>query len=349
MTKVSIIGGAGNVGATVAQYLATKNLCDVVMLDINEGAAKGKALDLTQAVALTGGSARIKGTSDYKDTANSQVIVITAGSPRKPGMSRDDLLKINANIVATAARESHRYSPNAIFVVVSNPLDVMTYLVWKETGVSTSRVIGMAGVLDSARFQSFIAEELKVSPEDIRAMVLGGHGDLMVPLPRFSTVNGVPVTELIAPKRLEAMCKRTANGGAEIVELLKTGSAWYAPGAATAQMVEAIITGGRKLFPCSVHTGEKYGLPAIFTGLPVILGKRGVERVIKLKLNKAEIDALKASAASIEANVKRLNELQAEAAAAAAAAAVTAPVTANTDAAPAAEVSTKATDTSAKS
>lgn len=353
MTKVSIIGGAGNVGATVAQYLATKNLCDVVMLDINEGAAKGKALDLTQAVALTGGSAKIKGTSDYKATANSQVIVITAGSPRKPGMSRDDLLKINASIVANAARESHRYSPNAIFVVVSNPLDVMTYLVWKETGVSTSRVIGMAGVLDSARFQSFIADELKVSPEDVRAMVLGGHGDLMVPLPRFSTVNGVPVTELISAKRLEAMSKRTANGGAEIVELLKTGSAWYAPGAATAQMVEAIITGGRKLYPCSVHTGEKYGLPAIFTGLPVILGKRGVERVVKLKLNKAEVDALKASAASIEANVKRLNELQAEAAKAAAPAAVSpaaaAPVTATSSEAPAPEVSTKAADTTAKS
>lgn len=347
MTKVSIIG-AGNVGATVAQHLASKNICDIVMLDINEGAAKGKALDLTQAVALTGGSAKISGTSNYKDTANSQVIVITAGSPRKPGMSRDDLLKINASIVAGAARESHRYSPNAIFVVVSNPLDIMAYLVWKETGVSTSRVIGMAGVLDSARFQSFIAEELKISAEDVRAMVLGGHGDLMVPLPRFSTVNGVPVTELIGPKRIAEMCKRTANGGAEIVEHLKTGSAWYAPGAATAAMVEAIITGGRKLFPCSVHTGEKYGLPAVFTGLPVIIGKRGVERVIKLKLNKAEVDALKASAASIEANVKRLNELQAEAAKAATVA-VSAPVTATPTAAPAAEVSTKAADTTAKS
>lgn len=347
MTKVSIIG-AGNVGATVAQYLASKNICDIVMLDINEGAAKGKALDLTQAVALTGGSAKISGTSNYKDTANSQVIVITAGSPRKPGMSRDDLLKINASIVAGAARESHRYSPNAIFVVVSNPLDIMAYLVWKETGVSTSRVIGMAGVLDSARFQSFIAEELKISAEDVRAMVLGGHGDLMVPLPRFSTVNGVLVTELIGPKRIAEMCKRTANGGAEIVEHLKTGSAWYAPGAATAAMVEAIITGGRKLFPCSVHTGEKYGLPAVFTGLPVIIGKRGVERVIKLKLNKAEVDALKASAASIEANVKRLNELQAEAAKAATVA-VSAPVTATPTAAPAAEVSTKAADTTAKS
>lgn len=313
MTKVSIIG-AGNVGATVAQYLASKNLCDVVMLDINEGAAKGKALDLTQAIALTGGSAKISGTSDYKDTARSEVIVITAGSPRKPGMSRDDLLKINANIVAGAARESFKFSPHATFVVVSNPLDIMAYLVWKETGLPTSRVIGMAGVLDSARFQAFIAEELKVSAEDVRAMVLGGHGDLMVPLPRFSTVNGVPVTELIGPKKLKAMCERTANGGAEIVNHLKTGSAWYAPGAATAAMVEAIITGGRKLFPCSVHTGEKYGLPAIFTGLPVILGKRGVERVVKLKLNKDEVAALKASAASIEANVKRLNELQAEAA-----------------------------------
>lgn len=344
MTKVSIIG-AGNVGATVAQYLASKNLCDVVMLDINEGAAKGKALDLTQAIALTGGSAKITGTSDYKDTAGSQVIVITAGSPRKPGMSRDDLLKINASIVAGAARESHKHSPNAIFVVVSNPLDIMAYLVWKETGVSTSRVIGMAGVLDSARFQSFIAEELKVSAADVRAMVLGGHGDLMVPLPRFSTVNGVPITELISKKKIDAMCKRTANGGAEIVNHLKTGSAWYAPGAATAAMVEAIITGGRKLYPCSVHTGEKHGLPAVFTGLPAIIGKRGIERVIKLKLNKDEIAALQASAKSIEENVKRLNELQAEAAKPA----PEATVSATTSPAPAADASTKATDTSAKS
>lgn len=327
MAKVSIIG-AGNVGATVAQYLAAKNLCDVVMLDINEGAAKGKALDLTQAVALSGGSAKIKGTSNYKDTANSQVVVITAGSPRKPGMSRDDLLKINASIVAGAARESHRWSPNAVFVVVSNPLDVMAYLVWRETGVSANKVIGMAGVLDSARFQSFIADELKVSAEDVRAMVLGGHGDLMVPMPRFSTVNGVPVTELVSKKRIDAMCKRTANGGAEIVEHLKTGSAWYAPGAATAQMVEAILTGGRKLYPCSVHTGGRYGLPEIFTGLPVILGKRGVERVVNLKLDEAEAGALKASAQSIETNVKRLEELQAEAAKAAqSAAAQTAPAT----------------------
>lgn len=344
MTKVSIIG-AGNVGATVAQYLASKNICDIVMLDINEGAAKGKALDLTQAVALTGGSAKISGTSNYKDTANSQVIVITAGSPRKPGMSRDDLLKINASIVAGAARESYKHSPKAIFVVVSNPLDIMTYLVWKETGVSTSRVIGMAGVLDSARFQSFIAEELKISAEDVRAMVLGGHGDLMVPMPRFSTVNGVPVTELIGPKRIAEMSARTANGGAEIVNHLKTGSAWYAPGAATAQMVEAIITGGRKLLPCSVHTGEKYGLPAVFTGLPVIIGKRGVERVVKLKLNKAEIAALKASALSIEENVKRLNELQAEAAQAAAVAA--APVLTATSAAPTAAPTSTAKDGSA--
>lgn len=308
MAKVSIIG-AGNVGATVAQYLALKGIADVVMLDINEGAAKGKALDLTQAVALSGGNAKVSGTSNYKDTANSNVIVITAGSPRKPGMTRDDLLKINASIVAGAARESFKHSPGAIFIVVSNPLDVMTYLVWKETGLPSRRVLGMAGVLDSARFQSFIAAELKVKADDVRAMVLGGHGDLMVPLPRFSTVNGVPVTELVSAKKIAAMSKRTANGGAEIVEHLKTGSAWYAPGVATAVMVETIVTGGRKLLPCSVHTGGKYGLPDIFTGLPVILGKRGVERVVNLKLNAEEIAALKLSAQNIESNVARLNEL----------------------------------------
>lgn len=304
--KVSIIG-AGNVGATVAQYLALRNVCDVVMLDINEGAAKGKALDLTQAVALTGGTAKITGTADYLDTRNSDVIVITAGSPRKPGMTRDDLLKINSTIVATAARESHKHSPHAKFVVVSNPLDVMAYLVWKVTGVPARRVIGMAGVLDSARFQSFIAQELKVSPEDVRAMVLGGHGDLMVPMPRFSTVNGIALPELVKSRRVQAMCKRTANGGAEIVEHLKTGSAWYAPGAATAQMVESILKGGRRMVPCSVHTMGKFGLPPIFIGLPVILGKSGVERIVDLDLNEQELAALRVSAQSIESNVALLS------------------------------------------
>ncbi len=309
MKKVSIIG-AGNVGATVAQYLASEDAADIVLLDINEGAAKGKALDLMQALALTGSSAHVSGTADYADTAGSSVVVICAGSPRKPGMSRDDLLKINAKIVAHAARESLKHSPNAIFVVVSNPLDVMAYLVWAVTKIAPERVIGMAGVLDSARFQAFIADELKVSPVDVRAMVLGGHGDLMVPLPRFSTVDGVPVTELIEANRIAAMSTRTRNGGAEIVELLKTGSAWYAPGAATASMVKAILTGKRKLMPCSVYSGGRYDvyqLPAVYIGLPVYIGANGVEDLVKLNLDEAEYAALRASADSIHAQVKVLN------------------------------------------
>ncbi len=311
MKKVSIIG-AGNVGATVAQYLASKDAADIVLLDINEGAARGKALDLMQALALTGNSSEVSGTANYEDTANSQVVVICAGSPRKPGMTRDDLLKINAKIVAHAARESLKHSPQATFVVVSNPLDVMAYLVWKVTKLPARRVIGMAGVLDSARFQAFIADELNVSPVDVRAMVLGGHGDLMVPMPRFSTVDGVPVTELIDEARIAAMSLRTRNGGAEIVELLKTGSAWYAPGAATASMVESLLNGKRKLMPCSVLSLGRYGLPPVFIGLPVMLGARGVERVIDLELNEAELNALRASAQSINSQVAVLNGFLAE-------------------------------------
>lgn len=310
LKKVSIIGGGGNVGATVAQYVAQKNLADVVLLDINESVAKGKALDLTQAIALAGGSTTVVGTSDYEDTRGSDVIVICAGVARKPGMSRDDLLKINAAIVSQAAKESVKYSPRAVFVVVSNPLDVMAYLTWKVTGLPARRVIGMAGVLDSARFQAFIADELNVSSSDVRAMVLGGHGDLMVPLARFSTVNGVAITELVASKKIKAMSDRTRDGGAEIVSYLKTGSAWYAPGAATASMVESILTGGRKLVPCSVHSQGKYGLPAVFIGLPIILGKRGVERVINLRLNKDELEALRASAESIAVSLALLADLQ---------------------------------------
>lgn len=305
MKKVSIIG-AGNVGATVGQILALRNQADIVLLDIAEGVAKGKALDLTQSVALTGGSCKISGTSNYEDTRGSDVIVICAGSPRKPNMTREQLLGINASIVAHAAKESHKLSPKAIFVVVSNPLDVMTHLVWKTTGLPAKRVVGMAGVLDSARFQSFIAEELKVAPDDIRAMVLGGHGDLMVPLPRFSTVNGIPITELLTSARIEAMSTRTRNGGAEIVNHLKTGSAWYAPGVATAQMVETILTGGRKVLPCSVHSQGKFGLPEVFIGLPVMLGRNGVERIVNLHLDRCELESLRLSAASIAENVALL-------------------------------------------
>ncbi len=314
MKTVTVIG-AGNVGATVAQRLALSNVANVVMLDINEGVAKGKALDLNQAVAISGGAAKVKGTSNYADTAKSDVVVITAGSPRKPGMSRDDLLRVNASIVTQAAAESHKYSPRARFVVVSNPLDVMTYLTWQVTGVSSRRIVGMAGLLDSARFQMFIAEELKVSPEDVRAMVLGGHGDLMVPLPRFSTVNGVPLPELLSAARIQQLCDRTRNGGAEIVELLKSGSAWYAPGVATADMVTAILKDSKRLIPACVHTGGKHGLPPIFIGLPAVLGARGIERVVDLKLNDSELEALRRSAQSVHANVALLNTMAASASA----------------------------------
>lgn len=308
MNKVSIIG-AGNVGATVAQMLALKSLADVVLLDINEGVAKGKALDLRQSCALTGSPVKVTGTADYADTARSNVIVITAGSPRKPGMTRDDLLRINAAIVTEAAVKSVKHSPKARFVVVSNPLDVMTYLTWQVTGVSARRVIGMAGLLDSARFQAFIAEELKVSPEDVRAMVLGSHGDLMVPMPRFSTVNGIALPELLSAKRIKELCDRTKNGGAEIVELLKTGSAWYAPGVATAQMVEALLGNTRRVLPCCVHTGSRHGLPPVFIGLPAVLGTKGVERIVDLKLNDTELAELRKSSESVQANIGLLERI----------------------------------------
>ncbi|MGD9681732.1 MAG: malate dehydrogenase [Candidatus Obscuribacterales bacterium] len=308
MQKVSIIG-AGNVGATVAQEIVRAGLADVVLLDINEGAARGKALDLLQAAALWGSPSRVSGTADYTDTRGSDVVVITAGSPRKPGMSRDDLLKINASIVSEAASKSHAASPRARFVVVTNPLDVMAYLVWKTTGVSWRRVIGMAGVLDSARFQAFIADNLGVAVTDVRAMVLGGHGDQMVPVPSCSTVNGVPVGELMSQETLKQLCERTRNGGAEIVELLKFGSAWYAPGTAAASMVAAILQDTRRLLPCSVNAGGKYGLKSVFAGLPVVLGKRGVEQIVEVDLSEGERAALAASAGSIRTSIERLSEL----------------------------------------
>lgn len=308
MQKVSIIG-AGNVGATVAQEIVRRGLADVVMLDINEGVARGKALDLLQSAALWGSPSKVIGTSDYKDTAGSRVVVITAGLPRKPGMSRDDLLKINAGIVSEAATKSHKASSGARFVVVTNPLDVMTYLVWKTTGVSWRRVLGMAGILDSARFQAFIAQALGVACTDVRAMVLGGHGDQMVPVPSCSTVNGVPVGQLMTPETLNSLSERTRNGGAEIVELLKTGSAWYAPGTAAASMVAAILLDSKRLLPCSVNPAGKYGLKSVFAGLPVVVGKRGVEQIVEIDLSKAERQALHLSAQSIKTNIARLSEL----------------------------------------
>ncbi|MBX9770018.1 MAG: malate dehydrogenase [Candidatus Obscuribacterales bacterium] len=308
MSKVTVVG-SGFVGATVAQYVAEKDLADVVLVDILEGIPQGKALDLLEAAPVNMHDRKIVGTNSYADTKGSDIVVITAGVARKPGMTRDDLLKTNAGIVQNVAKETFKYSPDAIFIVVTNPLDVMAYLTWQTTKLPTNRVIGMAGVLDSARFATFIAMELNVSVEDIRAMVLGGHGDLMVPLPRFSTVNGIPITELISKERIEALCQRTRDGGAEIVGLLKSGSAYYAPGASVSQMVESILRNKNRLLPCAVLAEGKYGIKDIYIGLPTVLGRQGVDRVIELKLNSDEEAALKKSADAIKQHIDLMNQL----------------------------------------
>ncbi len=308
MSKVTIIG-AGFVGATAGQYIAMKNLADVVLIDINEGAAMGKALDLLQTGPITSHCSHLSGASGYEATANSDVVVITAGIPRKEGMSRDELLKINAGIVSSAAAQAVKFSPNAIFIVVTNPLDVMTQLTQQVTGLPSHRVIGMAGVLDSGRFQTFIAAELGISPVDVKAMVLGGHGDLMVPLLRHSSVNGIPALELIAEARLQELAVRTRDGGAEIVSYLKSGSAYYAPGASVAQMVETILQDQKRLLPCSVLATGQYGLNNVYVGLPVVLGRNGVERIVELPLESSELAALQKSAAAIAKNVATMNDL----------------------------------------
>lgn len=308
MSKVTVIG-SGNVGATVAQYVAEKNVADVVLIDIIEGMPQGKSLDMAEASPVHGHDRKLFGTNNYADTKDSEVIVITAGIARKPGMSRDDLLKTNASIVQTCAREGLKHSPDAVFVIVTNPLDVMTYLAWQTTKLPHNRVVGMAGVLDSARFQTFIGMELNMSVQDVRAMVLGGHGDLMVPIPRYSTVNGIPITELMSADRVESLCQRTRDGGAEIVGLLKTGSAWYAPGASAALMVEAILRDQNRLVPACVLADGQYGLKDVYVGLPAVLGKGGVKKVVELKLTDAEQSALKKSADSIRENIDAMNKL----------------------------------------
>ncbi len=308
MSKVTVIG-SGNVGATVAQYVAEKDVADVVLIDIIEGMPQGKSLDLMEAAPVHGHDRKLFGTNDYKDTKDSDIVVITAGIARKPGMSRDDLLKTNAKIVQGCTKEALKNSPNAIFITVTNPLDVMTYLTWKTTNLPSERVIGMAGVLDSARFQSFIGMELNMSVQDVRAMVLGGHGDLMVPVPKYSTVNGVPITELMSKERVEALCQRTRDGGAEIVALLKSGSAFYAPGASAAQMVEAILKDQNRLLPCAVYANGQYGLKDVYVGLPAVLGREGVKRIVELQLEQTEAQALKKSADSIRENIDAMNQL----------------------------------------
>ena len=285
--KVTIVG-AGNVGATLAQRITERDHVDVVLVDVVEGVPQGKALDLLEAGPVLGYDTCVTGTNSYDDTAGSDIIVITAGLARKPGMSRDDLLAANGEIVRHVAAETGKRSPEAVMLVVTNPMDVMAFVAMKASGFPRGRVIGMGGVLDSARFRTFIALELAVSVENINAFVLGGHGDTMVPLPRYSSVAGIPITELLSEERIRALVDRTKNGGAEIVALLKTGSAYYAPSVATLEMMESILLDKKKILPCSVLLEGEYGVPGVFAGVPVKLGAKGIEQIIEVKLNDGE-------------------------------------------------------------
>ena len=299
MKKVTVVG-AGNVGATCANVLAHMDIVkQVVMLDIVGDMAKGKALDTWQQAPIDSYSTQLMGSSDYADTAGSDIVVITAGVPRKPGMTRDDLVATNAKIVGSVVENIMKHSKNPIIIVVSNPLDVMTYAAFKKSGLKPSRVIGMAGILDTARYRAFLATELKVSPKDIQAILMGGHGDTMVPLSRYTTVSGIPVTEMIDKDKLDAIIARTKDGGGELVRLMGT-SAWYAPGAAAAQMVEAIVKDEQRIFPCCVMLNGQYGMKDICLGVPVKLGKNGVEQIIRLKLRKEEKELLEASAKAVK-------------------------------------------------
>lgn len=300
MSKVTVVG-AGNVGATVANVLAHKDLVrEVVLLDIKGDMAKGKSLDSFQQAPIDYYSTRLTGSEDYKDTANSDIVVITAGIPRRPGMSRDDLISTNANIVSSVTKSIMEHSKDPIIIVVSNPLDVMTYAAQQASGLPDDKVFGMAGILDTARYRAFLAMELEVSPKDIQAMLLGGHGDTMVPLPRYTTVAGIPITELVSESRLDEIVERTKKGGGELVKLMGT-SAWYAPGAAAAQMVAAIVRDEDRIFPCCAKLNGEYGLEDIFLGVPVKLGKGGIKQVLELKLNESEMDLMKNSAEHVRA------------------------------------------------
>jgi malate dehydrogenase len=297
--KVSIIG-AGNVGATTAQLIAYAGFADVVLFDIAEGMPQGKALDIAEACPLWNSSVTVTGTNTYADTAHSDVVVITAGFPRKPGMSRDDLLHANADVIRKVTIETSRLSPESVIIVVTNPMDVMAQIAWKISGFSTKKVIGMGGVLDSSRLRTFISMELGVSPEDVEAIVLGGHGDQMVPLPRFTTVKGIPLTELLDTDRIDEIMQRTKTGGAEIVSLLKTGSAYYAPAAASCQMVKSVVLDERRTLPCSAYLDGEFGIKDLFVGVPVVLGSGGVQRVIELELTDEERIQFNKSASSVK-------------------------------------------------
>ena len=305
--KVTVVG-AGNVGATCAQIVAEKNIVqEVVLLDIKEGISEGKALDLWQTAPINWYDSRLTGsTNDYTKTADSDVVVITSGVPRKPGMSRDDLISINAGIVKNVTENVVKYSPKAKIIIVSNPLDVMTYAAYVTSKMPKTQIMGMAGILDTARYRAFLAEALNVSPRDISALLMGGHGDTMVPLPRYTTVAGIPVTELIDEEKLNAIVDRTKKGGGELVNLMGT-SAWYAPGSAAAQMVEAIVLDQKRIFPCCVKLEGEYGLNDMFVGVPVKLGKNGVEEVIEVKLDETEMEMLNSSAKAVKSVMEVLD------------------------------------------
>jgi malate dehydrogenase len=310
MDKITVIG-AGNVGATVANVIAHKNLTnEVVLVDIKEGLAEGKALDIWQTSSINQFNTRVTGTTnDYKPTEGSGIIVVTSGLPRKPGMSRDDLIKTNAGIVKEVTEKAIRFSPDAIIIVVSNPLDVMTYTAYLTSKKDSNKVFGMAGILDTGRFRAFLATALDMSPLDIQAMLLGGHGDTMVPLPRYTTVSGIPVTELLNAEVIDKIVERTRKGGGELVALMGT-SAWYAPGAAVAQMVEAIVDDQRRVFPVCAYLNGEYGMKDIYLGVPVVLGANGVEKVIELKLNAEEKQLLDTSADHVKKVMQVLDDLK---------------------------------------
>jgi len=297
--KVTVVG-SGNVGATLAHRLADKQLADVVMIDIIQGVPQGKALDLLEAGPVEGYDVKVRGTNDYADTANSDLVVITAGFPRKPGMSRDDLLRANYDVVKGTVEQVVKHSPDCFLIVVTNPLDAMAQTAYKVSGFSKNRVIGMAGVLDTARYRTFIADALNVSVRDVQGFVLGGHGDTMVPVPRYTTVAGIPVADLMPQDQLDKIITRTRNGGAEIVNYLKTGSAYYAPSAAVAEMIDAIFNDRKRILPCAAYLEGEYGISGLFVGVPVKLGAKGIEQIIEIKLSAEEQAALEKSAASVK-------------------------------------------------
>jgi len=304
MNKKIAVVGAGNVGATCAMYLAEANLADVVLIDILEGMPQGKALDLTQAGPVRGYNARVEGSNKMTSLKGADIVIMTAGLPRKPGMSREDLLNMNAEIVGSVAKNIKKYAPKSFVIVVSNPLDLMTFHMQKVTGFPKERVVGQAGVLDSTRFRAFIAMELNVAMSEVHAMVLGGHGDTMVPLARYTTVAGVPIGELIPKDRIKAIEARTAGGGGEIVKLLKTGSAFYAPAAASVQMCRAILNDEKRLLACSAYLTGQYGIKDIYIGVPVFLGAKGIEKIVDLKLSKKELGSLQKSAKTYKEHLK---------------------------------------------